>query len=78
MLILTPHFNHSELVIKALNKGKAIYVEKPLALTEESLIEIEEAIYNSENPKLFVGFNRDLQTLHNLLNRNSILKLQTV
>jgi len=58
VLILTPHFNHSELVIKALNKGKAIYVEKPLALTEESLIEIEEAIYSSENPKLFVGFNR--------------------
>ena len=58
VLILTPHFNLSELVIKALNKGKSIYVEKPLALTEESLIEIEEAIYNSENPKLFVGFNR--------------------
>lgn len=55
MLILTPHFNHSELVIKALNKGKAIYVEKPLALTEESLIEIEEAIYNSENPKTVCG-----------------------
>ena len=62
VLILTPHFNHSELVIKALNKGKAIYVEKPLALTEESLIEIEEAIYNSENPKLFVGFNRRFAT----------------
>ena len=55
VLILTPHFNHSELVIKALNKGKAIYVEKPLALNDESIIEIEEAIYNSENPKLFVG-----------------------
>ncbi len=62
VLILTPHFNHSELVIKALNKGKAIYVEKPLALTEESLIEIEEAIYSSENPKLFVGFNRRFAT----------------
>ncbi|MDA9727822.1 Gfo/Idh/MocA family oxidoreductase [Acidimicrobiaceae bacterium] len=62
VLILTPHFNHSELVIKALNKGKAIYVEKPLALTEEALIEIEEAIYNSENPKLFVGFNRRFAT----------------
>lgn len=62
VLILTPHFNHSELVIKALNKGKAIYVEKPLALTEESLIEIEEAIYSSDNPKLFVGFNRRFAT----------------
>ena len=32
VLILTPHYNHSDLVIKALNKGKAVYVEKPLAL----------------------------------------------
>ena len=58
VLILTPHFNHAELVIKALSKGKAIYVEKPLALTSDSLVEIEEAIYNSDNPKLFIGFNR--------------------
>ena len=58
VLILTPHFNHAELVIKALSKGKAIYVEKPLALTSTSLVEIEEAIYNADNPKLFIGFNR--------------------
>lgn len=58
VLILTPHFNHAELVIKALSKGKAIYVEKPLALTTDSLVEIEEAIYNADNPKLFIGFNR--------------------
>ena len=58
VLILTPHFNHAELVIKALSKGKAIYVEKPLALTSDSLVEIEEAIYNADNPKLFIGFNR--------------------
>ena len=58
VLILTPHFNHAELVIKALSKGKAIYVEKPLALTSDSLVEIEEAIYHADNPKLFIGFNR--------------------
>ena len=58
VLILTPHFNHAELVIKALSKGKAIYVEKPLALTNTSLVAIEEAIYNADNPKLFIGFNR--------------------
>ena len=58
VLILTPHFNHAELVIKALSKGKAIYVEKPLALTSDSLVEIEEAIYNADNPKLLIGFNR--------------------
>ena len=58
VLILTPHNNHAELVIKALEKGKAVYVEKPLALDLQSLIDIEESIYRSENPNLFIGFNR--------------------
>jgi len=58
VLILTPHYNHSELVIKALNKGKAVYVEKPLALDMQSITDIEESIYRSQNPKLFIGFNR--------------------
>ena len=57
-LYLTPHHNHSDLVIKALNKGKAVYVEKPLALDMQSITDIEESIYRSENPKLFIGFNR--------------------
>ena len=56
ILILTPHYNHSDLVIKALNKGKAVYVEKPLALDLQSITDIEESIYRSENPKLFIGF----------------------
>ena len=58
VIILTPHNTHPELVIKALSNGKAVYVEKPLALNENSLIEIEETIFNSSNPKLFLGFNR--------------------
>ena len=58
VFILTQHHNHAELVIKAVNAGKAVYVEKPLALEVESLIEIEEAMYNAENAKIFVGFNR--------------------
>ena len=58
VIILTPHNTHPELVIKALSKGKAVYVEKPLALNENSLVEIEETIFNSSNPKLFLGFNR--------------------
>jgi predicted dehydrogenase len=58
VFVLTQHHNHAELVIKAVNAGKAVYVEKPLALEVESLIEIEEAMYNAENAKIFVGFNR--------------------
>ena len=55
---MTQHHNHAELVIKAVNAGKAVYVEKPLALEVESLVKIEEAMYNAENAKIFVGFNR--------------------
>ena len=56
--ILTPHYHHSDLVIKALNKGKAVYVEKPLALDIQSITDIEESICRSEKPKLFIGCNR--------------------
>ena len=72
VLILTPHFNHAELVIKALSKGKAIYVEKPLALTTDSLVEIEEAIYNADNPKLFIGFNRRFSKATQFIKRKLI------
>ena len=58
VFILTQHHNHAELVIKAVDAGKAVYVEKPLALEVESLTAIEEAMYNAENPKIFLGFNR--------------------
>lgn len=58
VIVLTPHHNHAELVIKALSKNKAVYVEKPLALSLESLSDIEETIYRVPDPKLFVGFNR--------------------
>ena len=58
VFILTQHFNHAELVIKAIEAGKAVYVEKPLAIEASSIIEIEEAMYNADNPKIFLGFNR--------------------
>ena len=58
VFVLTQHHNHAELVIKAVDAGKAVYVEKPLALEVTSLTAIEEAMYNAENPRIFLGFNR--------------------
>lgn len=58
VFVLTQHHNHAELVIKAVDAGKAVYVEKPLALEVASLTAIEEAMYNAENPRIFLGFNR--------------------
>ena len=58
VFVLTQHFNHPELVIRGINSGKAVYVEKPLAINVDSITKIEEAMYNAEDPKIFLGFNR--------------------
>lgn len=57
VMITTRHNLHANMVVKALNKGKHVFVEKPLALTIEELENIEEA-YEKNNGKLMIGFNR--------------------
>jgi len=57
IMITTRHNLHADMVIKALNKGKHVFVEKPLALNNEQLKTIEES-YKKNNGSLMVGFNR--------------------
>ena len=57
IMITTRHNLHAEMVIKALNKGKHVFVEKPLALNNQELEAIEES-YNKNNGSLMIGFNR--------------------
>lgn len=57
IMITTRHNLHADMVIKALNKGKHVFVEKPLALNEKELEAIEES-YNNNKGTLMVGFNR--------------------
>ena len=57
IMITTRHNLHAEMVIKALNKGKHVFVEKPLALNNEELNAIEES-YKNNNGSLMIGFNR--------------------
>ena len=59
VLISTRHHLHAELTLRALAAGKHVFVEKPLALTGEELVEIE-AFYAShpDGPLLMTGFNR--------------------
>ncbi len=56
--ILTRHNTHAELVVKALQAGKNVFVEKPVAINAEQLGEILEALKVERSPLLAVGFNR--------------------
>ena len=58
IFIVTRHHTHAGLVCRALETGKTVFVEKPLALTTEELDQIAEVIAKTGNDRLMVGFNR--------------------
>ena len=57
VLITTRHGAHAAQVIEALEAGKHVFVEKPLALNFQEL-EAVDAAYQKANKTLTVGFNR--------------------
>ncbi len=62
VVIATRHNTHARLVVRALEAGKHIFVEKPLALTLTELESIrsarELALAHGHAPLIMVGFNR--------------------
>jgi predicted dehydrogenase len=68
--IVTRHNSHAALTVEALNAGKHVFVEKPLALTLEELDQVRNA-HARANRQLMVGFNRRFSpltvTMKNLL-----------
>jgi predicted dehydrogenase/threonine dehydrogenase-like Zn-dependent dehydrogenase len=58
IFVVTRHATHADLVCRALETGKAVFVEKPLALTAEELERITEVVTKTGNDRLMVGFNR--------------------
>ncbi|MHB8934131.1 MAG: Gfo/Idh/MocA family protein, partial [Bellilinea sp.] len=73
--ILTRHHQHARQVMAALKNGKSVFCEKPLALTLEELVEVEQLVGASETPMLMVGYNRRYapfsQKLSNFFNTRS-------
>lgn len=76
VIVATRHDSHARFVVDALNKGKHVFVEKPLALGLEDLDTIEaahaKAATGGSAPIVMVGFNRRfaplMQTLKKGLN----------
>ena len=62
VFILTRHDSHAQYVITALRNGKAVFVEKPLAITREQLHDVrdtyDELLRAGKSPFVMVGFNR--------------------
>ncbi len=57
VFIATRHETHAGYVMQALQSGKNVFVEKPLCLTEEELVQIQHE-FTKHNCRVMVGFNR--------------------
>jgi predicted dehydrogenase/threonine dehydrogenase-like Zn-dependent dehydrogenase len=57
VIITVRHDMHARLIMEALNAGKHVFVEKPLALSLEDIDKIED-IHRNSGKTLTVGFNR--------------------
>jgi predicted dehydrogenase len=55
---VTRHDSHAGLVCRALERGHTVFVEKPLALTDQQLADILAVVESTGNDRLMVGFNR--------------------
>ncbi len=62
LVIASRHDSHADFVIRALESGKSVFVEKPLCLTLQELSDIESA-YRDSAAQLMVGFNRRFSPL---------------
>lgn len=63
IFVVTRHSSHAALTCKALERGKAVFVEKPLALTVEATERIAAVVAETGNDRLMVGFNRRFSPL---------------
>lgn len=80
VLISTRHNLHGDQVLKALQAGKNVFVEKPLATTQEELSAIENFFHQSSKdcskPLLMTGFNRRFSPIMEILKKD-LQKSQT-
>lgn len=71
VFVTTQHNSHAKFVCEALQAGKHVFVEKPLAIRREQLDRVEEVVRENgaSSPVLMVGFNRRFSPHAELLKR---------
>ena len=69
VIIATPDYLHEEMAVASLEAGKAVYLEKPMAITLEGCDRILETAMRTGS-KLFVG--------HNMRHKPLILKMKSI
>lgn len=57
LFIATRHDSHAKYVIEGLRNGKNVYVEKPLCLTLDELLEVQQ-VCKEKQKSVMIGFNR--------------------
>ncbi len=73
IFVATRHDSHADYVVKALSKGKNVFVEKPLCISIAEFNKIKEVIAASKkdnNNILMVGFNRRFSPLTAFIREN--------
>ena len=59
VVIASRHDSHANYILKSLTSNKNIFVEKPLAINEDEIKNIENFLTNKDNEsRLMIGFNR--------------------
>jgi predicted dehydrogenase len=58
VIIATRHVSHAAMTAEALRAGKAVFVEKPLAIDRAGVELVRKALVETGNERLQVGFNR--------------------
>jgi len=58
ILIATRHDSHADLLCQALQTGKHVFVEKPLATNRQQLQQCAQAIFQASDLQVMIGFNR--------------------
>jgi predicted dehydrogenase len=69
VFVVTRHHSHADFVCRALEHGKAVFVEKPLALTRADVDRVLSAVDSTGNDRVMVGFNRRFAPLFTDLRR---------